>query len=99
MITWGFVVSYSDAVTIGLPFSTTVNGNALAMTSTYIGLSGSGDVVWINALGLPQWLPGAVAGQFYPIGALAIVSSAVVNGTLRTTTATGMSWYASPPTV
>jgi hypothetical protein len=99
MITWGFVVSYSDAVTIGQPFLATVNGNKLPLTATYIGVEtsgGSGDIVWLNALGIPQWLPNCQAGQFYPIGASQIVASGVVNGVSRTTTATDLIWLASP---
>lgn len=96
MITWGFVASYSDAVTLNTPFTTTVNGDLLTLNSQYIGVNGSGDIVWLNGLGLPQWLPGALAGQIYPIGASQIVSAATVNGVPRSTTATGMLWFASP---
>jgi hypothetical protein len=99
MITWGFVVSYSDAVTLGQPFTTTVSGNLLTLTSTYIVVGTSGDIVWLNALGLPQWLPNAQAGMAYPIGASQIVSGATVNGTPRVTTASGMVWMASPSAV
>jgi hypothetical protein len=102
MITWGFVVSYSDAVTVGTPFSSTINGVVTPMISTYLGINesgGSGDIVWLNALGIPQWLPNAQAGQFYPIGASQIVASGTVNGVSRTTTATGMLWMASPSAV
>ena len=100
MITWGFVVSYSDVVTVGQPF--TNNASGLPLTATYIGINmggSSGDIVWLNALGIPQWLPGCQAGQFYPIGASQIVASAIVNGVSRTTTATEMIWMASPSAV
>jgi hypothetical protein len=96
MITWGFVVSYSDLVTVGSPF--TING--LTLTASYIYVSGnSGDIVWLNALGQPQYLANAQSGQFYPIGASQIVSSATVNGSTRTTGATNMVWMASPSAV
>jgi len=97
MITWGFVVSYSDLVVIGQPFTTTVNGNTLTLNSSYIGVTGnSGDIVWLNALGIPQYLPNAQAGMVYPIGASQVVASATVNGVLRTTAATNLVWMASP---
>jgi hypothetical protein len=97
MITWGFVVSYSDLVTIGKPFTTTVNGRTLTLNASYIVVTGSsGDIVWLNALGLPQYLPNAQSGMAYPIGASQIVASATVNGTVRTTAATNMVWMASP---
>lgn len=102
MITWGFVVSYSDAVTIGKPFTMTVNGVLTTFTATYIGIETSGttgDIVWLNALGIPQWLPNCQAGQFYPIGASQIITSGTVNGVTRTTTATGLIWMASPSAV
>ncbi len=100
MITWGFVASYSDLVTIGQPFTTTVNGNTLTLTAQYIVVTGTaGDIVWLNALGLPQYLPGAQSGQAYPIGASKIVASATVNGVVRTTAATNMCWLASPSAV
>lgn len=102
MITWGFVVSYSDVVTVGQPFTMTINGVLTTFTSTYVGIEesgGSGDIVWLNALGIPQWLPNAQAGQYYPIGASQIVASGTVNGVSRTTTATSMLWMASPAAV
>ncbi len=96
MITWGFVASYSDAVTLDTPFTTTVNGDLLTVNASYIAVTGSGDIVWLNGLGIPQWLPGALAGQMYPIGASQIVLAATVNGIPRSTTATGLVWLASP---
>jgi hypothetical protein len=99
MITWGFVVSYSDAITIGSPFTTTVQGKLTTFNATYIVVGNAGDVVWINALGEPQWLPGCIAGNAYPIGAYQIVASATVNGTPRTTTASAMVWMASSSAV
>lgn len=101
MITWGFVASYGDAVTIGQPFvATLLDGSKLTLISTYITVNGgAGDIVWLNASGVPQWLPGAVLGQTYLIGASKIVASATVNGISRTTTATGLSYLASPSAV
>ncbi len=91
MITWGFVPSYGDAVTVGSPF--TING--LTFVSTYIAVGGAGDIVWQNNLGEAQWFPNAQAGQVYILGAQKILASATVNGISRTTTATSMSWLAT----
>lgn len=92
MITWGFVASYSDAVTVGTPFA--INGVS-SITASYILVGTAGDIVWQNAQGNAQWLPGAQAGSFYPIGAAQILATGTVNGTPRTTTASGMVWFAS----
>lgn len=94
MITFGFVPSYSDAVVNDSYFyiksSTALNQRLIA---TYIAVMGaSGDIVWENAQGDPQWLPGCLLGQQYIIGAARILSSATVRGTSRTTTATGLVW-------
>lgn len=96
MITWGFVASYSDAVTIGKPFTTTVNSHLLTLIASYIIPGTAGDIVWLNALGIPQWLPGAQGGLAYPIGASQIVASGIVNGVSRVTTATNLIYMASP---
>lgn len=95
MYTTGFVPSSSDAVTIGTPFRASVGGISTLMTSCYLTVGGAGDIVWRNAYGDLNWLPGAVAGQTYIIGAAAIVATGTVNGVSRTTTATNMTWYAT----
>ena len=82
MITWGFAFGYSDLATVDVNFP---------VPSCYIYVGGSaGDIVYLNSAGQAQYFPGAQANNFYPIGALRIVSSAVVNGTTRTTTATNI---------
>jgi predicted anti-sigma-YlaC factor YlaD len=88
MLTFGFIPPYSDAVTIGTPFSS----SGLACVALYLAVGGAGDIVWLNAQGQPQWWPSAQAGQVYILGATQIVASATVNGVSRTTTATLMSW-------
>ena len=93
MITFGFVPSYGDVVTVGQSF--TING--LTFASAYISVGGAGDIVWQNAQGQAQWFPGAQVGQVYILGATKILSSATVNGVTRTTTATSMSWLAIQP--
>jgi hypothetical protein len=91
MITWGFVPSYSDVVTVGSLFAY----NGLNMVASYIFVGGAGDIVWENNNGDPQWFPGAQANQGYIMGARRILASATVNGVSRTTTATSMVWMSS----
>lgn len=83
MITNGFAFGYSDEAVVDTLFP---------FASSYIALQSSGvsgDIVYENTAGQAQWFPGAIAGMVYPIGAKRILSSGTVNGTLRTTTATG----------
>ena len=91
MITYGFVPSYGDAVTIGSLFKI----NNLTFCATYISVGGAGDIVWENNQGEAQWFPGAQAGQVYILGARRILASGTVNNVSRTTTATNMSWLAT----
>ncbi len=91
MITYGFVPSYSDAVTIGNYF---YNGTE-QLCATYIYVGSAGDIVWENNQGEPQWFPGAIAGQGYIMGAARILASGVVNGVSRTTTASSMCWFSA----
>jgi hypothetical protein len=91
MITWGFVVSYSDVATNDVDFS--IDGQTL--TSSYIYCQTDGNIVWENAYGNPQYIEGAIAGVFYPVGAKRILASGTVNGINRTTSATGIVWLAS----
>jgi hypothetical protein len=88
MITWGFVCSYGDEVTLdeNLPYP-----------ATFIRITGTpGNIVWQNALGVNQYLPAAVVDNLYPIGAKKILTSGTVNGVSRTTTATGITYLTSP---
>lgn len=91
MITWGFVVSYSDVATNDDYFVT----NGLTLTASYIYCQVAGDIVWENANGDAQFIEGALAGMLYPVGAARILSSGTVNGNSRTTTATDIVWLAS----
>ncbi len=69
MITYGFVPSYSDEVTLDSPF--TIDG--LTLVATYIAVTVSaGDIVWENAQGQAQWLPRTNLGFTYIIGAARI---------------------------
>lgn len=87
MISLGFVGGYSDLATID---------SAFPYVSLYIYVSGSsGNIVWQNSAGAAQYLPNAQTGVLYPVGAAKILSSATVNGTLRTTTATNIVYLSS----
>ena len=88
MITLGFVPSASDVVTVGSFFVS----SGVTYQAGYIFVGGSGDIVWENNQGQPQWFPGAQANMGYILGARRILASATVNGTSRTTTATSMVW-------
>ena len=88
MITWGFVPSYSDAI-VNDTYFTQNGGQNLLAAYIYVG-GASGDIVWENNKGQAQWLPGALLGQTYILGAQRILSSGTVNGTSRATTATGL---------
>jgi hypothetical protein len=92
MITYGFVPSFGDAVTIGTAFAS----DGISCVSLYINIGTAGDLVWINAQNQAQWSPGLQAGQEYIIGAIKIVSSATVNGVSRTTTASNIAWRGLP---
>lgn len=82
MISWGFAFGYSDLATLGVNFP---------KPSCYIYVGGAtGNIVYLNTAGQPQYFPNAQGNNIYPIAATQIVSSAIVNGTLRTTTATNL---------
>jgi hypothetical protein len=82
MITNGFCFGLSDEVTLDVNFPA---------PSSYISVTGAtGNIVYENTAGEAQWFPGAQLNFIYPIGARRILSSGTVNGTLRTTTATGL---------
>ena len=85
MITNGFAFGLSDLVELDVEFP----------RSSYIYVGGTaGDIVYLNTLGQAQYLANAGLG-YHPIGAKQIVTSADVNGTERTTTATGMVYCSS----
>jgi hypothetical protein len=84
MISWGFAFGYSDLATVGVAF---------VRPSCYLYVSGAtGDIVYMNTAGVPQFFSNAQANNIYPIAATMILASATVNGTLRTTTATNITY-------
>lgn len=94
MITWGFVASYSDLAVNDVPFPNGANG--LPMPSSYLYVSGAGgNIVWKNVYGDAQYIPNALTGQYFPVGAVEILASGVVNGVARTTSATGIVYMSS----
>ncbi len=94
MITWGFPPSYSDAVVNDQGF-TISSTDTTPLLAAYISVTGSsGNIVWENNKGEPQWFPAAVSGMTYIIGAKRILGAATVRGVPRTTTATGLVWSA-----
>lgn len=82
MISWGFAFGYSDLAVVGATFP---------LPSCYLFVSGAtGDIVYMNTAGIPQFFPNAQGNNIYPIAATKILASATVNGTSRTTTATNI---------
>lgn len=87
MITVGFSFSYSDVVTADKYFP---------FLSSYIYVNDTaGDIVYEAPDGSAQWVQGAGLG-YNMIAAQRVLSSGTVNGTLRTTTATGMVYCCAP---
>lgn len=82
MISWGFAFGYSDIATLDENFP---------KPSCYIYVGGAtGNIVYLNTAGQAQYFPNAQGNNIYPIAASKILSSAVVNGTERVTTATNL---------
>lgn len=84
METKGFVPSLSDAVTLDQFFP---------YVAYYILVSGvAGDIVWQNDQGQLNYISNAPIG-YNIVGATKILSSGTVNGTPRTTTASGLTYF------
>lgn len=86
-------INYSDVAVNNVAFTS----NSIPVISMWIKPGVTGDIVWQNYLGNPQWLQAAQANAIYYIAATKILSGATVNGTPRLTTATGIIWAASKP--
>lgn len=102
-ISMGFTASLSDVVTVDQYFQDIQTGGLTTenfpqtnsnqyLQSTYILVSTAGDIVYENALGEAQYIPGAGEG-LYPIAAIRILSSGVVNGSNRSTTGVVSAWF------
>jgi len=102
-ISMGFTASLSDVVSKDQYFRELQTGGTTTenypqtnplqyLQSTYILVSSAGDIVYENALGEAQYIPGAGEG-LYPIAATRILSSGVVNGSNRTTTGVVSAWF------
>lgn len=97
MYTLGFACGRSGFVTLDTLFSATVTGSTYPVVSTYLYLpttATEGSIVYQNSAGEVMWWPYAIIG-YNPISAVMVLTSATVNGTLRTTTATPIAWASS----
>jgi hypothetical protein len=82
MLSYGFAFNYSNIAVAGIAFP---------YPSCYLYVSGNtGDIVYLNTAGLPQYFANAQANNIYPIAATQILASATINGVLRTTGATNI---------
>lgn len=101
-ITSGFTASLSDEVVIDSYFDQIdVGGSGTAsniqsqstdkVVSTYVLVDQPGDIVFENQFGDPQFLKEVPAGLI-PMSATRILSSAIVRGISRATTASLLSW-------
>lgn len=87
MKTMGRAFGYSDVA---------VNGVSFPYPSSKLYISGNtGDIVYKNTNGLLQWFPAAQQYQSYDIAATQIVATGTVNGTPRSTSATGIVYCSS----
>lgn len=88
----GFNGSISDVVTLGTAFTDYVTGNPVISTYIIIPTIGEeGAIVYVDSGGNYRYLPYAFIG-YNPIAAAKILSSATVDGIMRTTTATPLYW-------
>jgi hypothetical protein len=97
MQTFGFTCGRSGVATLDQLFSTTISGVTYPVVSTYIIIpttGAEGGIVYENSAGEVMYWPYTVFG-YNPIAATKILTSATVNGTPRTTTATPIGWMAS----
>lgn len=86
MYTYGKTYGYSDVVTLDTNFPN---------ISTYIHVgTTAGNIVYENSVGENQYIANAGLG-YHPIAARKILTSGVVNGISRTTTAVNLSYCTS----
>ena len=63
-------------------------------TTCYIYVASAGDIVFLNTNGQNQFFSNAGVG-YHPLRAIRVLSSGIVNGVARTTSATDMTYLAS----
>lgn len=91
-VTNGFTASISEAVVLDTTFTDYVTGNTIISSYITIATTGSeGEIVYVDPAGNLRYWPYAFLG-YNPIAAQSILTSAMVDGHSRTTTATGMAW-------
>jgi hypothetical protein len=73
-----------------IPITSPLTPISLSRLFTSTCLATGGDIVYENSGGTAQWVPGTIEAGIYPIAARRILTSGIVNGTERTTTATGL---------
>ena len=87
MQTFGFVASNSDLIVNDVAIPAGKVGYHL-----YVG-GGGGDIVWENAKGEYNYIHNAALGSVFCPGLVKVLSSGEVNGTVRTTGATGLTCF------
>lgn len=90
----GFNGGIADVVTFDQPFTDYVTGTVTPSTCIVVPTIGEeGSIVYVDTAGNLRYWPYAFVG-YNPISAIKIMSSGVVNGQMRETTATPLYWYA-----
>jgi len=97
MQTFGFSCGYAGGVILDQYFSVQVPQSTYPIVSSYIVIPSTGTpglIVYENSAGEAVYTPYGLLG-YNPIAARRILTSATINGILRTTTADPMGWMAS----
>lgn len=95
MYTPGFSCSVSDLVSLDTPFSVPGTSANQIISSSYISVptgGTEGGIVYKNPQGQVCYWPYAFVG-YNPLAAVEILTTAVVEGIVRDTTATPLYWY------
>lgn len=97
MQTFGFSCGYAGGVILDAYFSDQVPNYTYPLVSSYIVIPSTGTtglIVYENSSGEVVYTPYGILG-YNPIAARRVLTSATINGVLRTTSATPMGWLAS----